>query len=367
MTPSRIAIIGMGSSIGNHLSAIHKLGDRVQIVAAVDVNEARLRAICAEEGIEHWYTDADQMLAAEKPDLVHIVTPPATHKPLIISCLEAGAWVYCEKPLCASLAEFDAITQAEQRTGRFVSTVFQWRFGSAAKHLKRLIEQQALGRPLVGVCNTLWYRTQTYYDVEWRGKWATEFGGPTVTLGIHLMDLFLWLLGDWHEVQAMIGTLDRAIEVEDVSMAMVRFENGAMGTIVNSALSPRQESYVRLDFQQATVEVNALYRHSNDNWRFSTPDDAPNAALERWAELANGANVISNHDVQLSEILDSMERQQPPPVNGVEARRILEFIASLYKSAATGQIVRRGEITPDDPFYYATNGAGQTVVTPGAS
>lgn len=197
MPPLRAALIGTGNSVGNHLVAFKKAADRVQLVAAVDIREAQVQAVCAEYGIPRAYTDVREMLDQEQPDLVAIVTPPALHKPQIIECLEAGAWVYCEKPLCASLADFDEITAAEQRTGRFVSTVFQWRFGSAARHLKSLIEKDVLGRPLVGVCNSLWYREQDYYNVSWRGKWATEFGGPTVTLGIHLMDLFdgCWATG----------------------------------------------------------------------------------------------------------------------------------------------------------------------------
>ena len=238
---TRIAIIGTGNIVSSHLAAIKAVGERAELVAAVDVDEARVRAICAENDIPHAYVDAREMLAAEQPDLVQIATPPAVHKRLIIDCLEAGAWVFCEKPLCASLAEFEEITRVENRTGRYVSTVFQWRFGSAAKHLKAMIADGAVGRPLVGVCNTLWFRAQPYFDVSWRGKWATEVGGPTVGLGIHLTDLFLWLMGDWAEVRAMIGTLERRVEYEDVAMASVRFENGAMGSIVNSALSPRQE------------------------------------------------------------------------------------------------------------------------------
>src|SRR5262245_19183107 len=127
MSLYRVAIIGTGQSVGNHLTAIHKAGERVELVAAVDINEVRVKAICAEHHIPRAYTDAAEMLAAEQPDLVHIVTPPASHKTLAVECLEAGAWVYCEKPLCASLAEFDEIDRAEQRTGRYVSTVFQWR------------------------------------------------------------------------------------------------------------------------------------------------------------------------------------------------------------------------------------------------
>jgi len=359
MKPHRIAIIGTGQSIGNHLTAIYALGDRVELVAAVDIDEARVKAVTAEHNIPRCYTHTTDMLSAEQPDLVHIVTPPATHRALIIECLEAGAWAYCEKPLCASLAEFDDIDRAEQRTGRYVSTVFQWRFGSAVKHLKSLIQENALGRPLVGVCNTLWYRPAKYYQNPWRGRWATEVGGPTATLGIHLTDLFFYLMGDWQEVRAMMGTLERAIEVEDVAMAMVRFENGAMGTLTNSVLSPRQESYLRLDFQQATVEVNALYRYANENWRFTVPDDGDASLVQRWQAIKD--NVSGRHEAQLRDILDSMEKGERPPVSGHEGRRILEFIASLYKSALTDQVVLRGSITPDDPFYYAMN--GRTVET----
>lgn len=360
MTPYRVAIIGVGKSISNHLNAVRAVGDRVELVAAVDIDEARVKEICAEYNIPNAYTDAAEMLAAEKPDLVHIVTPPATHKTLIISCLEAGAWVFCEKPLCVSLAEFDEISQAEARTGRYVSTVFQWRFGSAAKHLKHLIQNGVLGNSLVGVCNTLWYRTQDYYRVSWRGKWETEVGGPTATLGIHLVDLFLWLMDDWEEVRAMAGTLDRDIEVEDVSMALIRFKNGAMGSIINSALSPRQESYLRLDFQRATVEVKALYRYTNEHWCVTLPDGMTEGEpLIQWQSLTE--DVAGKHEAQLIEILDSMARTEPPPVSGAEARRILEFIASLYKSAFTGKPVQKGEITPDDPYYFAMNGSPQAM------
>lgn len=355
---TRIAIIGTGSSVNNHLNAVQKMGDRVRLVAAVDINEDRVRAIATQHHIPHWYTETRQMLAAEQPDLVLIVTPPVSHRDLIIECLEAGAWVLCEKPLCASLAEFDAITRAEERTGNFVSTVFQWRFGSAARHLKALIQDNVPGRPLVGVCNTLWYRPQTYYEVPWRSTWATAFGGPTATLGIHLMDLFLWLLGDWQEVRAMVGTLERHVEFEDVALAMVQFKNGALGSIVNSVLSPRQESYLRLDFQHATVEVSTLYRYSNEHWRFTLPEEAADTTpVTRWQALTE--NNPGSHDAQLSAMLDSMARKQRPPVSGLEGRRILEFIASLYKAAFTGLPVRDGAITPDDPFYYAMNGVPQ--------
>ncbi|MCI0395243.1 MAG: Gfo/Idh/MocA family oxidoreductase [Chloroflexi bacterium] len=356
MKQYRIAIIGTGNAVGSHIEAVRQAGERAELAAAVDLDESRVQAICRQHAIPRWYTDTAQMLAEVQPDLVHIVTPPATHLPLALACLEAGAWVYCEKPLCASLADFDRLTAAEAASGRYVSTVFQWRFGSAARHLKRLMAAGEMGRPLLGLCHTLWYRDLAYYQVPWRGKWATEVGGPTMTLGIHLTDLFLWLMGEWEEVWALAATLERPIEVEDVSLALVRFANGAVGNVINSALSPRQESHLRLDFQRATVEVTALYRYNNANWRYSIPDGSPDGeALARWQTIES--DVSGSHAVQLQEILDSLDRGERPFVSGSEARRILEFSASLYKSAATRQPVRRGSITPADAFYHAMNGA----------
>ncbi len=351
----KVAILGTGAIASQHMDALRANAPRVEVVAGMDIDRERVETFCAKQGIPRAYTDAAEMLAAEKPDLVHICTPPMTHLPLALQCLEAGAWVLCEKPLCASLADFDAITETENRTGRYLSTVFQWRFGSAAQHVKKLIASGEMGKPLVGVCQTLWYRDFAYYAVPWRGKWATEIGGTTMGHGIHLMDLFLWLYGDWAEVRAMIGSLDRNIEVDDVSMALVRFANGAMGNISTSVLSPRQETYLRLDFQKATVEVSALYSAGNANWSFSVADNAPDAAsLPQWQTIEGDAP--GAHPAQLAALLDSMDRGERPPVSGPEGRRILEFIASLYKSAFTGQPVTRGSITPDDVFYRSMHG-----------
>ena len=137
------------------------------------------------------------MLVEEKPDFVLVATPPAQHAPMSIAAMETGAWVLCEKPLCGSLAELAQITAAEDRTGCYTSCILQMRFASSTAHLRRLSDNGHLGRPLVGVCNTLWYRDNAYYDVPWRGRWDTELGGPTMGLGIHAMDHLctLWETG----------------------------------------------------------------------------------------------------------------------------------------------------------------------------
>ena len=79
-------------------------------------------------------------------------------------------------------------------------------------------------------------------------------------------------------------------------------------------------------------------------------------ALAQWQNIERDA--AGSHGEQLADLLDSMDRGERPLVSGAEARRILEFNASMYKAAFTGQPVVRGSITPDDPFYHAMNGQG---------
>jgi predicted dehydrogenase len=353
----KAALIGTGGIARAHAEAVRALGDQIKLMGAMDVHQARVTEFCDGQGIPHAYTDVARMLTVEEPDVVLIATPPGTHAELCIQSMEAGAWVLCEKPLCASLAEMDAIEEAERRTGQYTSSVFQWRFGSGGQHLKRLIQQGVLGRPLVCNCLVTWYRAPAYYAVPWRGKWATELGGTSMGHGIHAMDFVLWLLGEWQEVRATIGTLDRAIEVEDVSMASVRFANGALANMTNSAVSPREASYVRFDFQLATVELTHLYSYRNADWRYTGLPDGSNAT-EIATRAAIGEDVPSSHTAQLRAFLASKAAGERPAVSGPDVRGTLEFLASLYKSGMTGQPVRRGSITPDDPFYHRMCGPG---------
>lgn len=352
----RAAVVGTGSIVGgSHLPALRAHADRVELVAAVDVDPARLAAFRDRAGQEvAAYTELDAMLDAARPDLVIIGTPPSLHREQTVAALKAGAWVLCEKPLCLSLAEYDEIAAAEQAAGTYASVVFQHRYGSGAVHARELLARGELGTPRVAHCQTTWYRDSGYYAVPWRGRWESEGGGPTMGHGIHQYDLLLHLLGDWTEVRAMAGRLAHDIEGEDVSTALVRFANGTLATVVNSVLSPHQVSRIRIDCDDATVELTHLYGHSNDDWIYTS---APHVASERpdtWRTPA--ADVPSSHTAQLGALLDAYEKGERPPGGGPDARRTLEFAAALYKSAFTGLPVLAGEITPDDPFHLAMHG-----------
>lgn len=353
----RAVLAGTGGIADAHVRAVEAAEGRVTLAGAMDLDEARVRGFATRHCIPGVFTDYARMLREMQPDLVFIATPPATHAAMCITAMEAGAWVWCEKPLCGSLAEFDAITAAEQRTGRHTSVVFQMRFASSTAHLRALAASGQLGRPLVAVCNTLWYRDATYFAVPWRSTWADAFGGPTMGLGIHAMDHLLHLLGEWAEVRAVAATLDRTVEVEDVSAALITFANRAVATVTNSALSPRQETTLRLDYQKATVELTHLYSYTQDNWRFTPAPGAENEPLlAAWQNQP--PDVGSTHAAQLATLVTNLDAGTRPLTAGPEARRTLDLLTAIYKSAFTGEVVRAGTILPGDRFYDSVNGGG---------
>ncbi|MEU8635027.1 Gfo/Idh/MocA family oxidoreductase [Amycolatopsis sp. NPDC048633] len=355
----RVAVVGTGAIADSHRAAYLAHRDEVDLVAAADVDEARALAFCATTAHAKPYRDLDSLLVEQEPDLVSICTPPGLHVEQTKRVLESGAWAWCEKPPCRSLAEYDEMISAERDGGPYVSFVYQQRSGSAVAHFRDLLAQGALGRPLVAHCQTTWYRDAAYYAVPWRGRWATEGGGPAMGHGIHQMDLLLHLLagdaegsdGEWAEVQAMTARLVHDVETEDVSTALVRFGSGALATVVNSVLSPDEVSRIRIDCERATVELTHLYGHVAENWRY-TP--APHAT---GIETEPAEDVGSSHAAALKPVLDAYRAGRRPPCGGPDGRRVLEFVAALYKAAFTGQSVRRGEIGPGDPFYRDMAGA----------
>ncbi|KOV60499.1 Gfo/Idh/MocA family protein [Streptomyces sp. MMG1121] len=352
----RVAVIGTGAIVtGSHLPALRAHGERVELVAAVDVDESRLAAFRQEAGAQvTGFTSTEAMLDAVRPDLVLIGTPPALHREQTVAALKAGAWVLCEKPLCLSLAEYDDIAAAEEASGAYASVVFQHRYGSGAVHARDLIERGELGTPLLAHCQTTWHRDTGYYSVPWRGRWATEGGGPTMGHGIHQYDLLLHLLGEWAEVRAMAARLVHDVESEDVSTALVRFRSGALATVVNSVLSADEVSRIRVDCADATLELTHLYGHGNADWVYTPAPHVDPGRAEVWRTPAT--DVPSSHSAQLGALLDALDRGVRPPGSGTGARITLEFAAALYKAAFTGQPVRAGEIGPGDPYYAAMHG-----------
>lgn len=356
MTAFEVAVVGTGGIAGVHADSVAQLGGRARIVAAVDTDADRLDQFCAKWSVPRRYPDLGAMLGYERPDLVDLATPPTAHAEQATACLAQGMTVLCEKPPARSLAELDQIAAAETAgDGRF-ATVFQHRFGSGAQSARQLVAGGQLGAPTAAVCDTLWFRPDSYFEVPWRGNWEAEGGGPTMGHGIHQLDLMLSILGPWREVVAVATKRARPTQTEDLSAAIITFESGAVATAVNSLLSPRETSYQRFDLEHATVELEHLYGYGDDNWRVTAVPGYEEQAAAAWAEGPKGRP--SGHGAQLSAIFDALQVGAAPPVTTPEARQTLELVAAIYASAFTREPVSRGQLGPDSPFYHRMDGTG---------
>ncbi|MFW6598818.1 Gfo/Idh/MocA family protein [Propionibacteriaceae bacterium Y2011] len=348
----RVAIVGTGGIAKSHVRALREV-DRSDLVACVDIDADTARAFAAEWSIPNHHGDLGDLLATDPPDVIHLCTPPGSHRALAVRALEAGVTVLCEKPPAMTLADMDAIIAAETASSASFGTVFQHRFGSAGQRLRRLVADNALGQPMSAVCNTLWFRAPDYFDPEWRGVWGNEGGGPTLGHGIHQTDLLLAILGPWSRVTAVAKRQARPTNTEDLSAAIVEFENGAVATVLTSLMAPRESSNLRFDFELATVEVEHTYGYDETNWRFTAAADGNDAA---WQQVPSAMK--SGHAAQFAAVADALETGAPLPVTSAESRLTLELVAATYAAAFTQKPVARGEIGPDSPFHGAMDGRG---------
>ena len=370
----RVAIVGCGGIARSHLRG-YLDHPRVELVGVFDLDTDRAATFAAEHGTTAYATLAE--LAQQAPDLVSVATPPGSHTAVTVALLEAGCSVLLEKPPTTNLAEMDVLAAAEAASTGSVYVVFQHRHGSGARRAHQLLTSGALGAPQVALCETLWYRPDSYFLPDWRGNWAGEGGGPTLGHGIHQIDLLLHLMGEWDSLDAKAARIARPVEFEDVSMAVVTFANGALASVVTSLLSPRELSRIRIDTTGGTLEANHVYGYRDADWSWSPAPLPPAAATNgrdpglvradagapagqpdsttSWAASA-GADVPSNHAAQIHQLVDDLLAGRPHQTTLASTRPTMEFVTALYASSIEGGTVTRSDLTPDRGFYHRLDG-----------
>lgn len=374
----KVALVGCGGIGSRHTEGYASTG-RTELVGVADILPERARDYAERYGAAGAYVSVEELLAGSKPDLVSIATPPGSHAEVAVAALGAGASVLIEKPITPTLAELDQVAAAAERSAGAAYAVVQHRHGSGAIRARELLGSGALGDPLVAVCETLWFRPASYFDLDWRGNWAGEGGGPTLGHAIHQIDLVLHLLGPWSSVTATTSRVARPVEFEDVSSASVTFESGAVATIVTSLLSPRELSRIRVDTTVGTLEVNHVYGYRDADWNWSpapgvqaaatlgrdpgvrdasgalTGDVGADRVVDPWTASA-GEDRPSNHAAQISTLVDDLVAGRPHATTLESARGTAELITGIYASGLTGRAVRRTDLVPGHPFYAALNG-----------
>ncbi|HIW31904.1 MAG TPA: Gfo/Idh/MocA family oxidoreductase [Candidatus Paenibacillus intestinavium] len=347
----KVAIIGSGAISSAHIEAYLQFPTRCKIVAIVDIYENKALAQIQKFGLEaSAYTDYKEILA-EDIDVVSICTPPYTHAFLTVEFLEANKHVLVEKPMASSLAECDQMNEAAQKTGKLLSVVAQNRFRTPMMKLKSVIDSNLMGEIVHVQVDSFWWRGHCYYDLWWRGTWEKEGGGPTLNHAVHHIDAMLWMVGCPSQVQAIMSNVshDNA-EVEDLSMAMLRFDGGALGQITSSVVHHGEEQQLIMQGKNARIsvpwKVKASISGSNG---FPKPnEELENELHELYESLPEVA--YEGHAGQIDNMLSAIEGASEVLIDGISGRQTLELITAIYKSSSTGELVQL-PLQPDDPFY----------------
>jgi predicted dehydrogenase len=305
----KVAIVGTG--IGkNHAAAYRSLPEQFDLVAVCDIDEQRAREFATQFEVPRVVTSIDALCDMADLDVIDICTPPGLHFAQVRQVLAAGKHAICEKPLVGSLHEADALAQAEAHSGKRIMPIFQYRFGAGLQKLKLLVEQGVAGRPFLATVETAWRRRAAYYDVPWRGKWATELGGAVLGHAIHAHDMLTYIMGTPRSVFCRVATLG----------------------------SPHEITRHRFCFQGFTAESNTRpYTSSGEPWTF-TPD-TPEAAARIEQALAGFEPLPEGHAGQFLRFHRALHDGGELPVTLADARASLELVTALYHSARLGAAV----------------------------
>jgi UDP-N-acetyl-2-amino-2-deoxyglucuronate dehydrogenase len=338
-------IIGCGMISNFHANAMADVRG-AKLVACCDTFPASADRLAAATGCKP-YHDLDAMLADPQVEVVTICTPSGAHLEPAVRAAEAGKHVIVEKPLEITLKRCDQIIAACEKAGVLLGTIFPSRFHESSRLIKQAIDQGRFGRLTLGDAYVKWFRDQKYYDSgAWRGTWKLDGGGALMNQAIHSVDLLTWFMGPVAEIRALTGTLaHQRIEVEDVAVASLRFENGALGTIeASTAVYPGYLKKIEIHGSEGSA---VLEEEDIRHWDFSKKLARDKALLDRMAgKTKTGGGAADpaaighhGHAALFRDFLQAIKTGAQPAVNGPEARRSVEIILAIYKAAETGRAV----------------------------
>ncbi len=339
-------VIGCGMIAGFHAKAIADIRN-AKIVGCYDRFPGAADRLAEQTGCQS-YHDLDEMLANPDIHIVTICTPSGAHLEPAIAAARAGKHLIVEKPLEITLKRCDRIIQECEKAGVLLSTIFPSRFHKSSKLMKAAVDKGKFGQLTMGDSYVKWFRSQEYYDSgAWRGTWALDGGGALMNQAIHSVDLLAWLMGPVSEISAHTATLaHKRIEVEDVAVATVRFENGALGVIeATTAAYPGSLKKIELHgtHGSATLEEEDII-----DWDFAKMTKRDKSLVEEMAGRTSSGGGAADpsaighhgHTELFKDVLKAIKNGTQPSVDGYEGRRSVEIILAIYKSAETGRTIQ---------------------------
>lgn len=348
----RVAIIGAGAIAPSHIKGYLEFPEDCTIVALCDIYQEKAEKIAKEYGLNvDIYDDYKKLLDRTDIDLVSVCTPPYTHAETAIDLLNAKKHVLVEKPMASSLEECDAMNAAAQKNGKILSVVAQNRFRTPMMKLKHVLESKLIGPIVHTQVDSYWWRGFSYYDLWWRGTWEKEGGGCTLNHAVHHIDIFQWMNGMPSEITAVMSNAshDNA-EVEDVSIAIGRYDNGSLVQITSSVIHHGEEQQLIFQGKNARVSVP---------WKLKASKSKQNGFPEEDLDLEEKIQKVydkqpelqfEGHIAQIYDVLQGVLGKKDILIDGIQGRQTLEFITAIYQSASLGKTVKL-PLNEDSPFY----------------
>ena len=340
-------LIGCGRIAPNHITAAMNNADALEVVALCDpVREhaEKILSFLPEEkrASVRMYEDYREMLRDGAPTLVSIATESGKHASIGLDCLDAGCNVIIEKPIALSMDDARALVSKAKEKNVKLCVNHQNRFNKAVQKIRSAVEEGRFGRMLHGTAHILWSRGEEYYaQAPWRGTWEQD-GGTLMNQCIHGIDLLRWMLGD--EVEEIYGATRQRfhdyLEAEDVGVAVLKFKNGAVGTVEGTSnVYPKNlEETLYVFGESGTVKVGGTSANNIDVWEFADETEA-DAEAKGLQEVTS--NVYGNgHTALYADMVDAIDNDRAPYVDAVAGRNALEIVLAIYKSQKTGEPVK---------------------------
>jgi len=328
-------IIGCGRIAQRHAEHISKMAE---LKAVCDVKQERAKELGTKYSCRQYFK-IDDLLAAEKTiDVVSICTPNAFHAEHTIKALNAGKHVLCEKPMALTTSDCRNMITAAEKSKKNLFIVKQNRFNPPIVAMKKAVDDGKLGKIYSVQLNCFWNRNDRYYEEsDWKGKKNLD-GGTLYTQFSHFIDLLYWMVGDVESVQAITKNFahPKTVQFEDTGVVLVRFANGAIGTInytVNS-FKRNMEGSITLFGEKGTIKVggqylNVLEHQAIDGYEIK---DVPQGAPANEYGFYQGS--MSNHDKVYANVIDVLSNDAPIATGGGEGMKTVEIIEKIYAQNA---------------------------------
>ena len=329
-------IIGTGMIADFHAKAIQSI-ENAKLTGFCGTNPVKSKAL-AEKYSCRLFESTNKLLQDDDIDIVIIATPSGAHMEPAIEAAQYGKHVLCEKPLEITLERIDKMIDAHKRSGTYLGGIFNYRFNETVEVLKNAVDAGRFGTITYAAVYVPWWRNHEYYRGNWHGTKKLDGGGALMNQSIHMIDMLQYLAGPVKSLQAYTATLEHSIEVEDTAAAVLRFKNNALGVIYGSTASyPGQFRRIEITGNKGTA---IMVENSFKVWQFADETEKDKEILKKYGEIEGGGGVsdpaaipFQPHARNIAAFIKAVENKKPFEINGPEARKSVEIILAIYKSA----------------------------------